>query len=114
LTIRGPWVIGALINNVWSFAGDGDRKAVNQMLLQPFVTQIPGRLVRKLWPMITADWEAHGSDRWTVPSAVGWAGSSGSVRCRWPRIWAPYDNVVRPDNGAEWQLRARVQFLFPR
>jgi hypothetical protein len=37
LTIQGPWVIGALTNNVWSFAGDGDRKAVNRMLLQPFV-----------------------------------------------------------------------------
>jgi hypothetical protein len=37
LTIQGPWVIGALTNNVWSFAGDGDRKAINRMLLQPFV-----------------------------------------------------------------------------
>ena len=43
LTIQGPWVIGALINNVWSFAGDGDRKAVNQMLLQPIVNyNLPG------------------------------------------------------------------------
>jgi hypothetical protein len=25
-----------------------------------------------------------------------------------------YYNVVRPDNGPEWQLRAQVQFLFPR
>jgi hypothetical protein len=24
-----------------------------------------------------------------------------------------YYNVVRPDNGPEWQLRAQVQFLFP-
>jgi hypothetical protein len=27
---------------------------------------------------------------------------------------AAYYNVVRPDHGPEWQLRAQVQFLFPR
>lgn len=25
-----------------------------------------------------------------------------------------YYNVVRPDNGPEWELRVQVQFLFPR
>ena len=37
LTTPGHWVIGALINNVWSVAGSGSRPAVNQMLLQWFV-----------------------------------------------------------------------------
>ena len=36
-----------------------------------------------------ADWEAHGSDRWTVPIGAGWARSSGSARCRWTCSWAP-------------------------
>ena len=47
LTVHGPWVLGALINNVWSFAGDSDRKDVNQMLLQPFVNyNLPHAMVR--------------------------------------------------------------------
>ena len=25
-----------------------------------------------------------------------------------------YYNVVRPDNGPEWELRAQVQLIFPR
>jgi len=25
-----------------------------------------------------------------------------------------YGNVVRPDNGPDWQLRFQVQFLFPK
>jgi len=25
-----------------------------------------------------------------------------------------YYNVVHPDNGANWQLRAQVQFMFPK
>jgi hypothetical protein len=115
LTIQGPWVIGTLINNVWSFAGDGDRKAVNQMLLQPFVNyNFPGGWYVNSVPKITADWEAHGSDRWTVP--IG--GGVGKIL----RIGAlpldvqlgAYGNVVRPDNGPEWELRAQAQCLFPR
>ena len=33
----GKWVIGALANNLWSFAGDSDRDNVNLMTVQPFV-----------------------------------------------------------------------------
>jgi len=36
LTIQGPWVFGALMNNQWSFAGNNKRDKVNQLLLQPF------------------------------------------------------------------------------
>ena len=115
LTIQGPWVVGGLINNVWSFAGDGDRKDVNQMLLQPIVNyNLPSGWYVNSIPYITADWKARGSDRWTVPIGAG----VGKI----VRIGAlpldlnlgAYYNVVRPDNGAEWQLRARVNFLFPR
>ena len=112
LTIQGPWVVGALINNVWSFAGDGDRKAVNQMLLQPIVNyNLPGGWYVNSVPYITADWK-RGSDRWTVPIGGGVGRISGSALAA-GRAGAYY-NVVRPDNGAEWQLRARVNFLFPR
>jgi hypothetical protein len=31
------WTIGALISNVWNFAGESDKPAVNQMLLQYFI-----------------------------------------------------------------------------
>lgn len=115
LTIRGPWVIGAIINNVWSFAGDEDRKAVNRMFLQPFVNyNFRGGSYVNLVPKITADWEAHGSERWTVP--IG--GGVGKIL----RIGAlpldvqvgAYYNVVRPDNGPKWELRAQAQFIFPR
>jgi len=34
----GHWSIGALVNNVWSFAGSGGRPEVNQMTLQYFIT----------------------------------------------------------------------------
>ena len=37
LVTPGKWVIGALANNLWSFAGDSDRENVNFMTVQPFV-----------------------------------------------------------------------------
>src|SRR5262249_23403834 len=33
----GPWTVGALWNQVWSFAGNTDRADVNQMFVQPFL-----------------------------------------------------------------------------
>ena len=32
------WTVGALVNQIWSVAGDADRSDVNQMYIQPFVT----------------------------------------------------------------------------
>ena len=84
LVMPGKWVIGALANNIWSFAGDSDRDNVNLMTVQPFVNYNFG----KGWyvssgPIITANWAAHGSDNtWTVPVGGGGGASSGSASCR--------------------------------
>lgn len=115
LTVHGPWALGALVNNVWSFAGDSDRRDVNQMLIQPFVNyNLPDAWYVVSAPIITADWEASSDDRWTVP--IG-AGVGKIVRIGQLPVNAQvggYYNVVRPDNGAEWQLRIQIQLLFPR
>src|SRR5262245_48948988 len=34
----GPWTVGALWNQVWSFSGDITRSDVNQMFIQPFLS----------------------------------------------------------------------------
>ena len=65
-------------------------------------------------PIITANWEESGDDRWTVP--IG-AGVGKIVRIGKLPVnvqGSAYYNVVRPDNAAEWQLRLQVQLLFPR
>src|SRR3954454_9305394 len=53
---RHPWTFGALINNVWSFAGQSTRATVNQMTLQPFVNyNLSGG-----WPPARAvPWRTH-------------------------------------------------------
>jgi hypothetical protein len=37
LVIAKPWVAGALVPHLWSFAGKSEREDVNQTLIQPFV-----------------------------------------------------------------------------
>ena len=115
LTIRGPWVLGALVNHLWSLAGDDDRADVNQTLIQPIVTyNLPGGWFLTSVPYITANWETDGDDRWTVPIGIG----VGKVH-RFGTLpvgleLASYYNVVRPDDAAEWTLRFRINLLFPK
>ena len=37
------WTYGALINQIWSFAGDGDRSDVSSLFLQPFLAKAFGK-----------------------------------------------------------------------
>lgn len=65
LRMDGPWVYGALVSNVWSFAGDDDRDDVNLLTIQPFINyNFPGGLYLSSSPVVTANWEADdGGDR---------------------------------------------------
>ena len=115
LQMNGPWVYGSLNNNIWSFSGDSDRADVNLMFAQPFVNYNLGKgAAIGTVPQITANWEADGSDVWTVPLGVQVSKVKpiGSLPINW--ILGGYYNVARPDNAADWTLRLQVQFLFPQ
>lgn len=126
LTMQGPWVFGALMNNQWSVAGWGD-KAVNAMLLQPFVNyNLPNGWYLTSGPIVTANWKAdRAGDVWTVPVGGG-VGKlfrlgqvlplEGNPLAKLPvnvQIGA-YGNVAKPEFGPDWQLRFQIQFLFPK
>lgn len=115
LTIRGPWVAGALVNHLWSFAGDDDRADVNQTLIQPIVNyNLPGGWFLTSVPYITANWETDGDDRWTVPIGIG-VGKVHRFGTQPVSLQlTPYYNVVRPDDAAEWTLQFRINLLFPK
>ena len=114
LLMSGPWVVGAIANQQWSFAGWGDR-ATNKFLVQPFVNyNFPGGWYLASSPIITGDFSASSGNHWVLPLGAG----AGKVL----RIGAlpmnlsltAYDNVVSPDGGADWQLRFTFSFLFPK
>jgi len=115
LTIQGPWVAGALVDNLWSFAGDDDRADVNQFLLQYFINyNLPNAWYLSSAPIITANWEADKSNKWTIPfgGGVGKIFRIGKQPMN-AQIQAFY-NAAKPDNGADWTLRLQLQFLFPK
>jgi hypothetical protein len=115
LKMNGPWVYGALFQNIWSFAGEDDRADVNQMLLQPFVNlNMPGGWYLVSSPVITANWKADSDDTWTLPvgGGVGKIFRIGELPLK--GTIQGYYNLERPEYAAESTLRLQLQFLFPK
>jgi len=113
LTIQGHWVVGAVGNQQWSFAGGG-HKNVNAMLIQPFINyNLPHGWYLVTAPIITADWEASGSDRWTVPLGGGVGKIFKIGKQAFNAQLQAFYNVVAPDQGSDWGLRFQIQLLFP-
>ncbi len=115
LTMPGPWVLGVLANNIWSFAGPSDRAPVNQMMLQYFVNYnfSDGSYISSS-PIITANWIAKGNERWIVP--VG-AGIGKLFIVKGQPIDAQigvYYNLLKPDLASHWQARFSISLLFPK
>ena len=115
LTMPGPWVIGTLVNNVWSYAGWGAND-VNTMTWQYFVNyNIPGS---KGWylssaPTMTVNWEAPGRDQWTVPvgGGVGKVFKIGKQPMNAKVQFFGYP--AKPDLGPDWGMQFQLTFLFP-
>jgi hypothetical protein len=109
-----PWVYGVLVNNIWVGDERQERRLVNNGLIQPFVNyNFEGGLYLTSSPILTVDWNAPGSQQWTVPigGGIGKIFHFGKLPVN-TQISAYY-NVVRPDFGANWQIRAQVQLMFP-
>jgi len=111
------WTFGALINNIWSFAGDASRPSVNQMQLEPEINyNFPANPNRYLSfsPTLSANWQASGNERWTVPVSLG-IGQLVKIGRQSVNFQATaYYNVVAPPGSGNWTLELLVQFLYPQ
>jgi len=109
-----PWVYGALVNNVWSVGGGSD-PTYNNFLLQPFVNyNLPDGVYINTAPIITANWKAESSQRWTVPLGAGVGKIFHFGRLPVNMQLGAYYNVIAPDNGPDWTIRFQIQFMFPK
>lgn len=115
VTVPQRAVYGLLVNNVWSFAGNPARANVNQALFQGFYNwTLPRGFTVGLTSTTTANWNAPGSNKWTVPIGptfsqlmkfgVGMGGQVGGAL-----FW----NAVRPQYGGTWTARFVVTILQP-
>jgi hypothetical protein len=109
----GPWLVGVVTQNVWSFAGDDDRQGVNLMTLRPVINySLAGGWYLSSSPSIAANWKATSEDRWLVPvgGGVGKVFSVGEQRMS--ALLESYSHVVSPTIGPDWQLRFQLSFLY--
>lgn len=117
LTMPGHFVVGALVNNIWSVAGSGSRTDVNQMLVQYFVNYN----MKKQWyltaqPIITANWNttAASGSVWTVPFGGG-VGRIIKLGNQPVNISVQaYGNIVHVPDASPWGVRATFALLFPK
>jgi hypothetical protein len=110
-----PWVYGVLANNIWSLSDSGSGGSYNNGLIQPFVNyNFPGGFYVTSAPIITVNWKADSSQRWTVPLGGGVGKIFHLGRLPVNTQLSAYYNVVTPDDGPNWQIRAQVQFMFPK
>ena len=113
LYAHGPWVVGVLANNLWSFTGDAGRSDTANLLIQPFINyNFEYGWALSTAPNITADWYGPFSQRWTVPLGAGVTKTfTGKVPMN--IVLQFYDNVVRPDTAPDTFIRLTIAFLFP-
>lgn len=115
LTQPKPWTLGVLGRQLWSFAGNSSRASVSQFLLEPFINYN----LDKGWYLIsdmvlTSNWNASGSNRWTVPLGGG-AGKIFKIGKQAMNTRLEfYGNVVRPRGAPNWSMSWTIQFLFPK
>jgi len=114
LTMPGNWVMGALVANVWSYAGSDDQD-VKFFFSQPFINyNLSQGWYLTSSPIITANWEANSGQKWTVP--VG--GGFGKIFRIGPQPMNAqiqgFYHAEKPDPLGDWSMRVQLQFLFPK
>jgi hypothetical protein len=105
------WTAGALLNHIWSFAGDDARRPVSSSFMQPFASYT--------WEFgfsvtaqteTTYDWEAK---QWDIPVALGVSqvvrfGALPVSFGLFGRYWADGD-----DAAPKWAIRVPITFVLP-
>lgn len=110
---RGPWTVGALVNQIWSFAGSDNRQDINQTFVQPFFTYT----TPTAWSFTLTSESTYNREnsQWTVPVGVFAAkvfkiGEQSVQLQAGPRYYAE-----SPASGAEgWGFRLNFVMLFPK
>jgi hypothetical protein len=117
LAMPKSFVMGVLVNNLWSVAGGGSRPDINQMLLQYFINYN----MKKGWyltsqPILTANWNstAASGSVWTVPFGGG-VGRIMKLGFQPVNISLQfYGNAVHVPQASPWGLRVQFALLYPK
>lgn len=109
----GGWTYGALVNQIWSVAGNKDRDDVNQMFIQPFLAyNFKSGAGLSVNAEMTQNWEAGNTTIYIDPviSAVIRLNKQTVSLAIGPRY-----NVAAPKGGkSDIGIRAAVTLVFPK
>jgi len=109
----GPWLVGALVQNVWSYAGDSDRQDISNTFLQPFAAYTwPSAWTFSVQSESTYNWK---TEKWSVP-----INAAVTKLVRWGRLPVSLQAGVgywaeSPETGPEgFRFRLQATFVLPK
>lgn len=106
------WVIGMLINNVWSLESDN-----SAFTIQPFINyNLPKGYYLTTSPKVVANWAADSGNRWTIPMGIG---VGKLVK---PKGFLPFNIQIAADyllespefTGGDWAFKFTFTALIPK
>jgi hypothetical protein len=109
---NGPWVAGALFNQMWSFSGDSE---MNAMQIQGFAFYNIGQgFSIGYMPLVTIDWRKASDESTLLPVGLQ-VGKLFMIKGVFPIgvSLGSYYNVVRPDYAPKNCIRAQLFFVLP-
>lgn len=111
---KGPWNLGVVGAQRWSFAGDEDRADVNQLMLRcTFRRQLGEHWYLVSAPIVTANWNAVSDERWLLPLGGGIGRKFDFAGRPWAASVQGYANVVRPTGAPTWSIRLSLTAFIP-
>ena len=111
---KGPWNLGFVGAQRWSFAGETDRADVNQLMVRgAFRRQLGEDWFLLSAPIITANWNGPSSKRWLVPLGGGIGRKFKFAGRPWAASLQGYANVIRPTGAPTWSIRLSLTAFIP-
>ncbi len=108
----GRWFAGAIALQVWSVAGDDDRKDVSMLMVKPFAYYT----INKKWDLmyvpygIQVYWNKPSGEQVYLPVGGGVQRKINLGSTLMDLGLAAYYNIVRPTGGTVWDVRLLVEF----
>ncbi|MEW6368399.1 MAG: transporter [Acidobacteriota bacterium] len=105
---------GALVNHIWSFAGDEKREDVCNSLVQPFLAYTThSAITLSVSSESTKNWKADSGEQWTVPIIFQASKLTqlGPIPMSVAVGYAYFAD--KPDGGPSWKIRSSVTLLLP-
>lgn len=105
------WLVGLLVQNPISFAGDGDRKDANALILQPFITyQLGDGWFIRSQPQLFFNWK---TGRQTLPIDLGVGRVFHIGRQQVSCFLQPFWNISTDGPSPKYGITSGVSFIYP-